>query len=218
VRRNLTPRQGVAPGESRWNAGPSKVWRAPHTVPAPQPVTGALPNFFTHLRGGVLLYKPRRVAYGCAIERNSMASVLFEDHFHNEDAAYDYVESRLWPDGPVCPRCGVIKGNIRKLQGKSTRIGLYKCYVCREQFTVKVGTIFESSHLPLRMWLQAIHLLCASKKGVSARQLQRMLRVALKTAWHLGHRIREAMRDASLPPIGCAGATAKVDEFHRSQG
>lgn len=147
-----------------------------------------------------------------------MASILSEDHFHNEDAAYDYVEARLWPDGPVCPHCGVIKGNVGKLQGKSTRIGLFKCYVCRKQFTVKVGTIFESSHLPLRMWLQAIHLLCASKKGISTRRLQRMLRVARKTAWHLGHRIREAMGDGSLAPTGGARATAEVDEFHRSQG
>ena len=141
-----------------------------------------------------------------------MASILSEDHFHNEDAAYNYVEARLWPDGPVCPHCGVIKGNVGKLQGKSTRIGLYKCYVCREQFTVKVGTIFESSHLPLRMWLQAIHLLCANKKDVSTRQLQLMLGVAPKTAWHLGFRIREAMRD------GGAGATGEVDEFHWPQG
>jgi transposase-like protein len=146
-----------------------------------------------------------------------MGSVLFESHFHNEDAAYDYVEARLWPDGPACPRCG-IKGNIGKLQGKSSRRGLYKCYVCREQFTVKVGTIFESSHLPLRMWLQAIHLLCASKKHVSARQLQRMLGVGRQTAWHLGCRIRKAMRDRSPPPLGGAGATTEVDEFRQGLG
>ena len=146
-----------------------------------------------------------------------MASILFEDRFHNEDAAYDYVEARLWPDGPACPRCTGIKGNIGKLQGKSTRRGLYKCYVCREQFTVKVGTIFESSHLPLRMWLQAIHLLCASKKQFSARQLQRTLGVGRQTAWHLGRRIREHSRPLP-PPIGGAGATAEVDEFRRGVG
>jgi transposase-like protein len=141
-----------------------------------------------------------------------MASVLSEDHFHNEEAAYAYVEARLWPHGPVCPHCGATKEQVGKLNGKSTRIGLYKCYACREQFTVKIGTIFEDSHLPLRQWLQAMHLLCASKKGISTRQLQRMLRVGLKTAWFLGHRIREAMRDGSLAPMGGAGGVVEIDE------
>jgi transposase-like protein len=158
-----------------------------------------------------LLYKPESAAYGCAASRNRMASILSEDHFHNEDAAYDYVEARLWRDGPVCPHCGVTKGNVGKLQGRSTRIRLYKCYVCGGQFTVKVGTMFQSSHLPLRMWLQAIHLLCSNKKDVSTRQLQLMLRVAPKTAWHLGLRIREAIRDDGF------GAAGKVEEFHQSQ-
>jgi transposase-like protein len=141
-----------------------------------------------------------------------VASILSEDHFHNEDAAYAYVEARLWPDGPVCPHCGATKEQVGKLAGKTTRTGLYKCYACREQFTVKIGTIFEDSHLPLRMWLQAIHLLCASKKGISTRQLQRMLGVGLKTAWHLGHRVREAMRDGVLAPMGGVGGIVEVDE------
>ncbi|MFZ1963794.1 MAG: IS1595 family transposase [Roseiarcus sp.] len=141
-----------------------------------------------------------------------MASVLSEDHFHNEEAAYEYVEALLWPDGPVCPHCGATKEHAGKLTGKTTRLGLYKCYACREQFTVKVGTIFESSHVPLRQWLQAIYLLCTSKKGVSTRQLQRMLRVGLKTAWFLGHRIREAMRIGALSPMGGAGGIVEVDE------
>jgi transposase-like protein len=143
-----------------------------------------------------------------------MASILSADYFHNEEAAYAHVEARLWPDGPVCPHCGATKDHVGKLAGKATRIGLYKCYACREQFTVKIGTIFEDSHLPLRMWLQAIHLLCASKKGMSTRQLQRMLGVGLKTAWHLGHRIREAMRDGSLSPMGGSGSTVEVDETY----
>ena len=153
------------------------------------------------------------------MSRNSTASILSEDHFHNENAAYDYVEARLWPDGTVCPHCG-IKGNVAKLRGKCTRIGLYKCYVCREQFTVKVGTIFESSHLPLRMWLQAIHLLCASKKGISTRQLQRMLRVARKTAWYLGHRIRDATAPvllwAALARLHGVRTMTKQDRPHKT--
>ena len=135
-----------------------------------------------------------------------MASVLSQNQFHNEEAAYAFVEARIWPQGPICPHCGATKERVGKLTGKTTRIGLYKCYACREQFTVKIGTVFEDSHLPLRQWLQAIHLLCASKKGISTRQLQRMLGVGLKTAWFLGHRIREAMRDGSLTPMGGAGA------------
>jgi transposase-like protein len=143
-----------------------------------------------------------------------MASILSEGHFHNEEAAYAYVEALLWPDGPVCPHCGATREHAGKLTGKTTRIGLYKCYACREQFTVKIGTLFEKSHVPLRQWLQAIHLLCASKKGISTRQLQRMLRVGLKTAWFLGHRIREAMRDGSLAPMGGAGGIVEIDETY----
>lgn len=143
-----------------------------------------------------------------------MASVLSAPHFHNEEAAYAFVEARLWPEGPVCPHCGGVE-RISKMQGKSTRIGTYKCYQCRKPFTVKIGTIFEDSHLKLHMWLQAIHLLCASKKGMSARQLQRMLGVGMKTAWFLGHRIREAMKQQHglfTPPIGGAGKVVEADE------
>jgi transposase-like protein len=138
--------------------------------------------------------------------------VLLEPHFHNEEAAYAFIEARLWPDGPVCPHCGAVKEHVGKLGGKATRIGLYKCYACREQFTVKIGTIFEASHLPLRMWLQAIHLLCASKKGISTRQLQRILKCGMKTAWFLGHRIREAMRHGDLSPMGGSGGIVEIDE------
>jgi transposase-like protein len=121
-------------------------------------------------------------------------SVLSADRFHNEQAAFDYVEAQLWPNGPTCPHCGnADAAKIGRLQGKTTRPGLRKCYACRKPFTVRMGTIFEDSHLPLRLWLQAIHLLCASKKGFSTRQLQRTLGCGLKTAWHLGHRIRHAM-------------------------
>src|ERR1700732_5249185 len=135
-------------------------------------------------------------------------SVLSADRFHNGQAAFNYVEAQLWPNGPVCPHCE--NADITKmaaLRGKTPRPGLHKCYACRKPFTVRIGTIFEDSHLPLRLWLQAIHLLCASKKGMSTRQLQRMLRCGLKTAWHLGHRIRKIMEPADVGPIGGAGKT-----------
>lgn len=121
-------------------------------------------------------------------------SILSAPHFHNEKAAYAWVESRLWPQGAKCPRCGETK-RVGKLAGESTRIGVHKCYVCRKPFTVKVGTVFESSHVPLNIWLQAIHLLAASKKGFSTQQFARTLGVTLKTAWFMSHRIREAMKD-----------------------
>jgi transposase-like protein len=143
-----------------------------------------------------------------------VAKSAFDDpRFNDEAAAFAYVESKLWPDGPVCPHCGNADSKrLRKMQGNATRLGLYNCNECKGQFTVRQGTIFESSHLPLRLWLQVIHLMCASKKGVSTRQVQRMLSCSMKTAWFLTHRIREAMRDGSLAPMGGAGATVEIDE------
>jgi transposase-like protein len=125
-------------------------------------------------------------------------SVLSAAHFQDEEAAFAFVEARLWPNGPVCPHCGTIGDKIGKLNGETTRAGLRKCYACRKAFTVRMGTIFESSHLPLRYWLQAMHLLCASKKGISTRQIQRMFKCSMKTAWHLTHRIRFAIEHAHL--------------------
>jgi transposase-like protein len=140
-------------------------------------------------------------------------SVLSDIRFHNEESAFAYVESHLWPKGPVCPHCRATGDKIGRLNGKTTRAGLHKCYACRKPFTVRIGSIFEDSHLPLRLWLQAIHLLCASKKGFSTRQLQRTLGCGLKTAWHLGHRIRFAMApDASSGPLGGTGKTVEADE------
>lgn len=124
-------------------------------------------------------------------------SVLSEPRFHIEQAAYDWVEAQLWPHGPVCPKCGTLD-RISKMGGKSTRIGTYKCYECRKPFTVKVGTIFESSHVPMHKWLQAFHLLASSKKGFSANQIHRILKVSLQTGWFIGHRVREAMHSGSL--------------------
>lgn len=137
--------------------------------------------------------------------------VLSAPHFHNEEAAYTYVEARVWPAGRPCPHCGVFDKS-GKLGGSSTRIGVYKCYACRKPFTVKVGTIFEASHIPLRLWLQAMFLLCSSKKGISSNQLHRTLGVTLKTAWFMTHRIREAMRGGSLVPFGYGGGAVEVDE------
>jgi len=139
-------------------------------------------------------------------------SALSDPRFHNEEAAFAYVETQLWPDGPVCPHCGATGDKIGRLTGKTTRIGLRKCYACRKPFTVRMGTIFEDSHLPLRLWLQAIHLMCASKKGISTRQLQRMLGCGMKTAWFLGHRIRHAMAPGTVGPLGGSGKTVEADE------
>jgi len=138
-------------------------------------------------------------------------SILSRPEFHNEEAAYAYVEARIWANGPVCPHCGGVE-RISKMGGKSTRIGAYKCYQCRKPFTVKIGTIFEGSHVPMNLWLQAIYLLCASKKGISSNQLHRTLGVTLKTAWFMSHRIREAMRSDGTVQFGSGGGVVEVDE------
>ena len=140
-------------------------------------------------------------------------SVLDQKHFHSEPAAYRFVEAHVWPDGRVCPHCGVL-GESGPLKGKSTRSGVYKCYACRKPFTVKVGTIFEGSHIPMHKWLQAIFLLSSSKKGMSSNQLHRTLEITLKSAWFLSHRIREAMRDGKLGPLGGEGKVVEADETY----
>jgi len=151
--------------------------------------------------------------------------VLSDPRFFSEEAAFEYVEGQLWPEGPTCPHCGALADKIGRLQGVRSKpskknpegvvqVGLRKCYACRgPAFTVRKGTIFEDSHLPLRMWLQAIHLLCASKKGISTRQLQRMLGCGMKTAWHLSHRIREMMNPDKSGPVGGAGKTVEADDM-----
>jgi transposase-like protein len=151
-------------------------------------------------------------------------SVLPHEYFHNEAKAFEHVESILWPRGPVCPHCGSID-RIYKLEGVYTkptkkspqgveRHGLKKCGECRKQFTVRIGTIFEESHIPLYKWLQAIHLMCSSKKGISPNQLHRVVEITLKSAWFLSHRIREAMREGALGPIGGEGKTVEIDETY----
>lgn len=142
-----------------------------------------------------------------------MASGLSAKHFHDEDEAFAYVEANIWPTGPVCPNCGGVE-RISKMGGKSTRKGLYKCYQCRKPFTVRMGTIFESSHVPLHVWLQAMYLIAGSKKGISSNQLHRVLGVTLKTAWFMSHRIREAMREGELALFGHGGGAVEVDETY----
>jgi transposase-like protein len=140
-------------------------------------------------------------------------SIFTETHFNDEAAAYAHVEAIIWAKGRVCPHCGVIDKS-GALKGKSDRIGLYKCYACRKPFTVKIGTIFEKSHIQMRDWLTAIHLLCGSKKGISSNQLHRTLGITLKSAWFMSHRIREAMRDGSLAPLGGTGGIVEIDETY----
>jgi len=142
-----------------------------------------------------------------------MASVLSAKHYHDEDEAFAYVERHLWPAGPVCAHCGETV-RVGRMGGKATRKGLHKCYKCRKQFTVRQGTLFESSHLPLHIWLQAIYLISGSKKGISSHQLARTLDVTVTTAWFLSHRIREAMREGDLTPFGKSGGAVEVDETY----
>jgi transposase-like protein len=139
--------------------------------------------------------------------------ILTKSHFHNEEAAFAYVEGHLWPEGPVCPHCGNCDGKrIGRLTGKTSRPGLRKCYACRKTFTVRIGSIFEDSHFPLHLWLQAIQLICGSKKGISTRQIQRTFNCSMKTAWFLMHRIREIMKPADdSSPLGGEGHTIEAD-------
>ncbi|UYW32537.1 IS1595 family transposase [Methylorubrum extorquens] len=136
-------------------------------------------------------------------------SALSTAHLHCEDAAFAFLEAKLWPHGPVCPHCGSL---AKHYDLRKTRRGLRKCAEkqCRKQFTVKVGTVFESAHIPLHKVLQAVYLLCASKKGVSSHQIHRALGITYKSAWFLTHRIREAMRDGALAPMGGLDGPAGV--------
>ncbi|HEY3658297.1 MAG TPA: IS1595 family transposase [Steroidobacteraceae bacterium] len=129
-------------------------------------------------------------------------SVLSDPIFTNETAAREWLEARVWKDGRKCPHCGVF-GESTLMKGKSHRPGLYQCNACLEPFTVTVGTLYERSHVPLHKWLAATHLLMASKKGMSALQIGRLLGLSKKTAWFLCHRIRESVREGQLKtPLG----------------
>jgi len=138
-------------------------------------------------------------------------SALSADWFHDEAAAYAKLESILWSNGPVCPKC---QGTERITAVKGGRMGLWRCGPCKRQFRVTVGTVFESAHVPLNLWFQAMHLLCSSKKGFSSHQLHRVLGVTYKTAWFMTHRIREAMAPFAdvFSAMGGEGKTLEIDE------
>lgn len=140
-------------------------------------------------------------------------SIFNAPHFQSADKAREYLERQVWPNGPVCPHCGVIDGHY-KLEGKTTRPGLYKCKDCHQPFTVTVGSLFERSKVGLHLWLQAVHLVCSSKKGVSAHQVHRTLGVTYKTAWFMCHRIREAMAGNDGRLMGSGGGTVEADETY----
>jgi len=139
---------------------------------------------------------------------------LTAPHFTDETKAREALEAIRWPSGPVCPHCGVID-NATRMKGKTTRPGLLKCNDCRKPFSVTIGTLYERSHIPLRKWLLATHLLASSKKGISAHQLHRLLGLTYKSAWFMTHRIREAMGPvAGEPPMGGEGKTVEADETY----
>jgi transposase-like protein len=134
--------------------------------------------------------------------------------FHDAEKAREWLEALLWPEGPVCPHCGLV-GCAYTLRGKKQRAGLYRCKGCDEQFTVTVGTVFESSHIPLNKWILAFQLMVASKKGVSAHQLHRMLGLTYKSAWFMAMRIREALTDSPLAAkLGGVNKVVEIDETY----
>ena len=140
-----------------------------------------------------------------------MSANISAKQFTDETAAIAHLEASRWPDGVNCPHCGSI--NIRRMEGK-TQAGYFQCNDCRDKFTCRTGTVMERSHIPVHKWLLAIHLLTASKKGMSAHQLHRMLGITYKSAWFLCHRIREAMRDGNPAPMGNNGGPVQADETY----
>ncbi len=148
---------------------------------------------------------------------------IYAPKYQNEDAARTYLEQTRWPEGVTCPLCGCVdriipitvknKPTVKNPEPKEVK-GYYHCGACRQKFTVRTGTIYERSHIPLHKWLLATHLLCASKKGMSAHQLHRMLGITYKSAWFMEHRIREAMMDSNPGPMGGPGETVQADETY----
>lgn len=137
-----------------------------------------------------------------------MTDIFSEPRFHDDDAARVYLESILWPEGPTCPHCGVVNHAYA-----TKRPGVYRCAEkeCRKDFTVTMRTVMERSKIALHKWVQAFHLMCSSKKGVSAHQLHRMMGISYEAAWFMAHRIREAMRDGGLAPLGGEGKVVEAD-------
>lgn len=143
-----------------------------------------------------------------------MTDILKNPIFQDETKAREWLERRVWPKGPICTHCGATGDDVTKLEGDKHRSGLYQCNQCREQFTVTVGTVFERSKIPLTKWLAALFLMTASKKGVSAHQVHRMLGVSYKSTWFMMHRLREAMRSGGLEPLGGKGKIVEADETY----
>jgi transposase-like protein len=141
-----------------------------------------------------------------------LPAILQNPIFQDDTAAREWLEARVWPEGPVCPHCGSLTAT--GLRGEAHRPGVYQCNDCREQFTVTVKTVFERSKLPLSKWLAALFLMTASKKGVSAHQIHRMLKISYKSAWFMCHRFREAMRPDSMSPLGSGGGIVESDETY----
>lgn len=149
------------------------------------------------------------------MKNSELNLVTLSPLFVDEDAAREFLESKRWPDGTVCPHCGEMdpyKLTARPDSKKPIRKGVWKCRGCRKQFTVKVGTIFEDSHIGISKWLMIIHLMTSSKKGVSAHQVHREVGVTYKSAWFACHRIREAMRKE--PMASMLSGTVEVDETY----
>lgn len=144
-----------------------------------------------------------------------MTANLQNPIFTDETKAREWLEARVWPNGPVCPHCGNVDASkLTALNGKAHRPGLYQCAECRDQFTVTVKTVFERSKIPLSKWLAALFMLTASKKGVSAHQIHRSLAISYKSSWFMMHRLREAMRSGGLGPLGGADKTVEADETY----
>jgi transposase-like protein len=135
--------------------------------------------------------------------------------FHDEAKAREWLEDARWPRGANCPHCGSVK--VVRMEGEAHRAGLFNCRGCRQQFSVTVGSVMERSHVPLHKWVLAFHLMAASKKGISAHQLHRMIHVTYKTAWFMAHRIREAMTDPNPPPLGGEGKIVEADETYHGK-
>ena len=143
------------------------------------------------------------------------SAALTNPIFTNEDKAREHLESIRWPNGPYCPHCGEAEGsNLKRLEGKSHRPGLFQCNSCRQHFTVTVGSVFERSKIPLTKWMLGFHLMASSKRGISAHQLHRQLGITYKTAWFMAHRIREAMTDPKRGPLGGGGKIVQADETY----
>src|SRR4051794_10279542 len=140
---------------------------------------------------------------------------LTAPEFHDDAKAREWLEGSRWPNGPYCPHCG--SSDALLMDGQAHREGLFHCRDCRGQFTVLTGSVMESSHLPLTKWVLAIRLMTASKKGMSAHQMHRMLNLTYKTAWFMCHRIREAMREVNPPTLGGEGKIIEADEAYHGR-